>query len=337
MSTSSADHLHVNRWMVAQVAVSLAGLSVVLLLAAILTPPFYSQANLILVLSQIGFIGVTAIGQTLVLLVAGIDLSVGAVMGLTMVTIAVVTGGNGGRLVLAILVAFGFGALVGAANAFLTTIRHVPPFIATFATFILVEGGLLAWTKGAPSGKIPSALDPLGAGTAAGVPIPAIIFGLALTVSALILGRTTYGRRIYATGSNQAASRLAGVPTKLIVASTYVACALFAVLAGLMISGYIGYVDNQLIGTLNLDSIAAAVVGGTSLVGGRGGVLRSTVGVLLIACLDSFMVLVNAGNAGQLIIEGLIILGAVWLQAHPGIARRKTGDQTAEPDSQHVS
>lgn len=318
MTTATAARLPLNRPVVGQVAASLGGLGLVLILAAILTPRFYSGANLTLVLSQVGFIGVTAIGQTFVLLVGGIDLSVGAVIGLTMVTIAVATGGHGARLAPAIVLAFALGLAVGAANAFLTVVRRVPAFIATFASFTLAEGAVLAWTKGAPSGQIPTSLHPLGAGSVGPVPVPALVFVALLAVSAVALARGTYGRRIYSTGHNPVAARMAGVPTKLVVTSTYLVCAACAVLGGLMLSGYTGYVDNQLIGSLNLNSIAAAVVGGTSLVGGRGGVLRSTVGVLLIACLDSFMVLVNAGNAGQLIIEGLVILVAVWLQARPG-------------------
>lgn len=303
------------RGMAAQFAATAGGLVAILIVAAILTPPFYSAANLTLILIQVGFIGVTGIGQTLVLLVGGIDLSVGAVIGLTMVTVAVATGGQGGRLGTAIALAFGLGLLVGVVNALLAAIRRVPAFIATFATFILAEGVLLAWTKGAPSGQIPASLGTIGAGKAAGIPVPALIFAVLLALSAFTLTRTTYGRRIYATGSNQVAARLAGIPTTVIVASAYVASAACAVVAGLLISGYTGYVDNQLIGSLNLDSIAAAVVGGTSLAGGRGGVGRTTVGVILIACLQSFMLLLNAGNAGKLIIEGAVILGAVWLQA----------------------
>lgn len=333
MTSFVLGRLSGRRGMAGQFAAAGGGLAAVLIAAAILTPPFYSIANLALILSQVGFIGVTAIGQTLVLLVGGIDLSVGAVIGLTMVTVAVASGGSGGRLGPAIAIAFGLGLLVGVANALLAAVRRVPAFIATFATFILAEGAVLAWTKGAPSGQIPASLGTIGAGKAAGVPVPALIFAGLLVLSMFVLSRTTYGRRIYATGSNHIAARLAGIPTTLIVASAYLISAACAVLAGLLISGYTGYVDNQLIGSLNLDSIAAAVVGGTSLAGGRGGVGRTTVGVILIACLQSFMVLLNAGNAGKLTIEGAVILGAVWLQTRQrsGSARPESREQTLPP------
>jgi ribose transport system permease protein len=305
---------HVGSARVRQTLASVAGLALVLIIAALFARDFYTSANLVLVAQQIGFIGVAALGQTFTLLLGGIDLSVGAVSGMTMVVIAVVSGGSNGRLAIAILLAFGLGLAVGLANAVLVTWRNAPPFVATFATFTLVEGALIAWTKGAPSGNIPTSLGPFGAGSVAGIPVPLVVFAGFFLVCAFLLTKTTYGRRIYATGSNQAAARLAGVPTRSIVVSAYIVCALCAVVVGLLISGYIGYVDNQLIGSINLNCIAAAVIGGTTFAGGEGGAGRTTLGVILLACLLSLMVFFNTGIGGQLILEGAVILGAVWLQ-----------------------
>jgi ribose/xylose/arabinose/galactoside ABC-type transport system permease subunit len=297
-----------------KLATSVGGIVIVLIAAAILTPSFYSSANLNDLFRQIGLIGVSAIGQTFVLLVAGIDLSVGAMLGLAMVVSAQLTSGHNSSLVVAIPVALALGLLGGGLNAGLVVGRKVPPFVATFVTFTLIEGGLSAWTKGAPSGQIPSGLGWLGSKSLVGIPTPILIFAVLLAVAAFVLGRTTYGRRIYATGANPAASRLSGVPTLAITASAYLICALLALLAGLMTSGYSGYVDNYLSHNLDLDSIAAAVVGGTALTGGKGGVGRTTIGVVLIAVVIDFMGLLGLGNAGQLLIEGAVILGAVWLQ-----------------------
>lgn len=266
----------------ARIAASSGGLALVLIAAAVLTPQFYTGGNLNDLLRQIAFLGVAAIGQTFVLLVAGIDLSVGAVMGLAMVVSAQLTGGGDRLLPVALLVAVALGLGAGLMNAGLVVTRRVPPFVATFATFTLVAGGLSAWTKGAPSGTIPPALAWLGAKSVLGVPTPIVIFLALLAVAAFTLNRTTYGRRIYATGANPSALRLSGVPTRAITASAYVVCALLALLSGLMTSGY---VDNYLSQNLNLDSIAAAVVGGTALTGGKGGVGVTTIGVVLIAVL----------------------------------------------------
>lgn len=313
-AVAAAIGVQAGRVRVRQTLASVAGLALVLVIAALFQPDFYSSANLVLISQQIGFIGVAALGQTFTLLLGGIDLSVGAVSGLTMVVIAVVSGGSNARLGVAILVAFALGLAVGLANALLVTWRKAPPFVATFATFTLVEGAVIAWTKGAPSGNIPTSLVPFGAGNIAGIPVPLVAFVGFFLCCAFVLTKTTYGRRIYATGSNQAAARLGGVPTQAVIISAYVICALFAVVVGLLVSGYIGYVDNQLIGSINLNCIAAAVIGGTTFAGGEGGAVRTTLGVVLLACLLSLMVFFNTGISGQLILEGAVILGAVWLQ-----------------------
>ncbi|MBO0851019.1 MAG: hypothetical protein J2P20_16275, partial [Pseudonocardia sp.] len=131
------------------------GLLLVLLLALVTTPGFYQPEVLALVLFQVGLIGVTALGQTAVLLVGGIDLSVGAVVGLTTVIVASYAEGADARLGTAVGLALAAGVLVGAVNAGLVLLRRVPPFVATFATFVLVQGAITAWTRGAPAGAIP--------------------------------------------------------------------------------------------------------------------------------------------------------------------------------------
>jgi ribose transport system permease protein len=130
-----------------------------------------------------------------------------------------------------------------------------------------------------------------------------------------VLARTTLGRRVYATGSNPRAARLSGVPTGWIVAGAYLASALTAVLAGLVNAGYIGYVDAGLSRSLDLNSIAAAVIGGVALTGGKGRIGQTAVGVVLLAVLLTWLVQLGAGAGAQLIVSGIVILGAVWLQS----------------------
>jgi ribose transport system permease protein len=292
----------------------LAGLGVVLVLAAVTTPGFYSADVLRLVLFQAGLIGVTAVGQTLVLLVAGIDLSIGAVIGLTTVVVASYTIGDGARLGTGILLAVGAGLAVGMVNGLLVVRRHVPAFVATFATFVLVQGVITAWTRGAPSGNIPGALSPLGIGRFLGVPVPAWVFlGVAL-VAGMVLGRTGLGRRIYATGANARATALSGVRTGWVTAGCYLASALLAVLAGLINAGYIGYVDARLSRSLDLNSVAAAVIGGIALTGGRGRIGQTVAGVALLAVLLTWLRQLGAGPGVQLAVSGAVILLAVWLQ-----------------------
>ena len=291
-----------------------AGLAVVLAAAAVSTPSLYSGPNLRLVLFLAGLIGVTAIGQTLVLLTGGIDLSVGAVVGLTTVIIATQTDGRDAALPGAIALALVAAVVVGLMNAGLVLLRDVPPFVATFATFVLVQGAITAWTRGAPSGTIPGALRPLGTGKLLGLPTPVWIFAGLAAVTAVVLARTAAGRRLYATGANPRAARLSGIRTGQIVLAAYLLAALLSALGGLINAGYIGYVDAQLSRSLNLDPIAAAVIGGVALTGGQGTIGQTVVGVALLAVLLVWMLQLGAGAGGQLAVEGAAILLAVWLQ-----------------------
>lgn len=293
----------------------LAGLALVLVLAALTTPGFFRGDVLRLVLFQAGLIGITAVGQTLVLLVAGIDLSIGAVVGLTTVIVAQYTVGNDADLGAAVLLAAAAGLAVGLVNGLLVVRRQVPAFVATFATFVLVQGVITAWTRGAPSGNIPEALSPLGTGRLLGVPMPAWVFLAVALVAGVVLSRTGLGRRIYATGANGRATALSGVRTGWVIVGCYVAAALLAVLAGLINAGYIGYVDARLSRNLDLNSVAAAVIGGIALTGGRGRIGQTVAGVALLAVLLTWLRQLGAGPGAQLVVSGAVILLAVWLQS----------------------
>lgn len=298
----------------------LVGLVFVLVIAAVFAPVFFSSGNLVNIARQAAFLGIVAIGQTIVLLVAGIDLSVGAVMGVSMVVVAEVTGGRDEAIPLAIVMLLLLGIVVGSANAFLVVVRRVPPLVATLAMLILVDGARLAWTQGIPSGSIPLGLRGLGVGRVLGVPAPVITLVIVAVLAWALLGRTSYGRRVYATGANPVAAKLSGVPTGLITASAYVLCSLMAVLAGVGLSGYVGYVDRYLGQGFDLDSIAAAVVGGAALTGGKGSVGGTLVGVAFVSVLLSLLVLFNAGIAAQLVVKGSVIIAAVALQQTVGRA-----------------
>lgn len=308
---------------VASRAAPLAGLALVLVAAAISAPSLYQLDSIRLILFQAGFIGITAIGQTLVLLVGGIDLSIGAVIGATAVIVATQTHGAASALPGAIAIAIGAGVVVGALNAALVLLRGVPPFVATFATFVLVQGTITAATGGAPSGEIPKALHPLGSGRIVGVPVPLWLFVALAIIVGVLLARTTAGRRLYATGLNARAAAMSGIRTRWVITSAYVASALFAVVAGLVDVGYVGYVDAQLSKSLNLESLAASVIGGVALTGGEGTIGQMVAGVALLAVLLVWMVELGAGIGGQLAVEGAVILIAVWLQRR-GVIQSKS-------------
>jgi ribose transport system permease protein len=290
-------------------------LGIALVAAAVLTPEFYSATNLANVLRQAAILGIVAIGQTFVLLTAGIDLSVGGVMGMSMIIAAQVSGGDNSALLPAVALALLVGIVVGAVNAFLVVSRNVPPFVATLATFILLEGARDAWTQGIPSGSLPQALQFFGQRNLAFVPVPALILLVVGGIGIFVLRRTTYGRSLYALGSNPSAAYMSGISVRLLKASAYVVCSVLAIVGGLVLSGYIGYVDRYLGQGFELDSIAASVVGGVSLAGGRGGVGGALAGVLLLAVLTNIVIFLNLGESAQLIVKGAVIIAAVALQA----------------------
>lgn len=292
----------------------LAGIAVILVLAAVTTPTFYSPSVLRLVLFQIGVIGIVALGQTVVLLLGGIDLSLSGVVSLTSVVLATYTAGRNDALAVGVLLCVLAGLAVGMLNAGLVVLRAVPPFVATFATFVLLQGVIIAWTGGAPSGRIPEGLAWLGSGRVLQVPVPAILFAVAALVAGLILGRTTAGRRVYATGLNRDAARMSGIRVGLVTASGYVIASLTGVVAGLVNAGFIGFVDAALVRDLDLNSIAAAVIGGIALSGGKGRIRQTILGVLLLACMLTWLIQLGAGGGAQLVVSGAVILVAVWLQ-----------------------
>ncbi|MBA2272931.1 MAG: ABC transporter permease [Actinobacteria bacterium] len=283
--------------------------------AAMATPEFYSITNLVNVLRQASILGIVAIGQTFVLLAAGIDLSVGGVMGMSMIIAAQVSGGDDSSLVAAVALALLMGVAVGCVNSFLVVKRNVPPFVATLATFILLEGARDAWTRGIPSGAIPGALQFLGQRNIFFVPVPALILLVIGASGIFTLRRTAFGRSLYAVGSNPRAAYMSGIRVGLMKYSAYVACSVLAAMGGLVLSGYIGYVDRYLGQGFELDSIAASVVGGVSLAGGKGGVGGALAGAALLAVVTNIVIFLNLGESAQLFVKGVVIIAAVALQA----------------------
>ncbi|MGB4137108.1 MAG: ABC transporter permease [Microbacterium sp.] len=316
----------------------LIGLILVLALAAVTTPGFYTLDVARLVLFQIGIIGIAALGQTFVLLLGGIDLSISAVGSLTSVILALYTAGASERVGMGVLFAVLAGIAVGLANAALVVLRNVPPFVATFASFVLVQGIIIVWTGGAPSGRIPEALFWLGRGRILGLPVVLVLFAVLAVAALLVLERTTAGRRIYATGLNPRAARMSGIRVGGVLVAGYVLASLSGVLVGLVNAGFIGYVDAALVRNLDLNSIAAAIIGGVALTGGKGRIGQVVVGVALLAVLLTWLIQLGAGGGTQLVVSGIVILLAVWLQSHPMPFRRRasavaTAEETQEKKS----
>ena len=287
-------------------------LAILLLFAAVLTPRIYAVDTIAIVMRQAAQLGIVAIGQTLVLLVAGLDLSVGGIFIMTSVVVAEVGAGRNEMIIPAILVAMALGALVGLGNGLLVTKRRVPPFVATLGMLVLVKGATQAYTRGVPGGFVPEALGIVNQSWFV-LSIPLALWLGLNAVFIFILRGTTFGRRVYAVGSNIEAARLSGIPVDRIRIAVYVLGSLFAVVSGVVLTGYVLYVDRFIGSGLDLDSIAAAIVGGTAFIGGRGGLLGTIAGVLIIQILSTMVLLLGLDVEVQFIIKGLVILGAVTL------------------------
>jgi ribose/xylose/arabinose/galactoside ABC-type transport system permease subunit len=287
---------------------------VLLGLGGLLSPAFVSTGNLSNLLLQFAPLAIVAMGQSLVMIVRGLDLSVASMMA----TAAVIATGFSGsdRDVAVIVAATAVGAFAtGVLNGVLVTKRHVSPFLATLATMILLQGFRFAYTQGAPSGNVPPLLRVLGSGKLGGIPYNALVLlGLA-TMLAIVLHRSAFGRRIFIVGGNPVTGRLFGISSDLVTIACYVISSCLAAIAGLLLSGYVGLVDNWVGQGYELDSIVACVVGGVSLKGGRGSIWGALTGAAVIVVLANEVLLLGVPIQVQMIIKGAVIVVAAALYA----------------------
>ena len=282
-----------------------------LLIAAIWTPTFFSGTTMRNTARQASFIGIVTIGQYLVLMVRGIDLSIPAVIGFTAVLVAERGPGTAWGVAIAIALAFA----VGSVNAFLVVRRKVPAFVATFGMFVALDGLRLVYTKGSASGSVPESLVSVGRGSFLGITYSTWTWIVLLIVVSVFLYRTPYGRRMVMVGANPQMSRLSGIRTGRYIFAAFAASSLLAVVTAVFIAGSSGYVDRFIgIGT-DLDSITAALIGGARFGGGEGSLLGSAVGAVLLASLLTVIVLLGWSPEVQLIAKGVVLIAAIALQS----------------------
>jgi len=284
--------------------------------AALISPVFYRPANVFLVLEQASALGILSIGQTLVILAGGVDFSVGSLMATVNVVAASQMLGRNEMVIPVSLLCLALGGSVGLINATLITKLKIPPFVATLGMMIVIRGARFLYTKGAPYGSIPPLLRFIGTGEIGALPVSVIVFGLFSVVAIFGLRKTALGRKIYSVGGNAVAAYLSGIRVNWVVTITYVTCGLLAAVAGLMLTGYLGFADNWAGKGYELDSIAAVVVGGTALGGGKGGVVGTIAGVLMITILFNLVLILNLPIQSQLVVKGSVIIGAVALYSY---------------------
>jgi ribose transport system permease protein len=296
----------------------LIGFIVLCALLTLVSPVFLTPINLFNVALQASVVAILAFGQTFVILSAGIDLSVGSVLALTGAVMAMQTGQNG--VLVGILVGLLAGAVLGALNGLFVTRARVAPFIATLAMLAIARGLTYIYTQGSPIRVDQPAFNVFGQGTVGAVPVPVVIMLAVFVVCLVVLTQTRFGRYVFAIGSNPEVTRLAGVPIDRYVVAVYAISGLLAALGGLILTGRLAAADPNAATGYELDVIAAVVIGGTSLFGGRGGVFGTLIGALIIAVVGNGMVLLNVNPFWTQAVKGAIILIAVL----PDSLRRKT-------------
>lgn len=278
-----------------------------IVITALISPQFLASRNISNMLLQAAPLGIVVIGQVLVILVRGLDLSVASVMA-TAAVVATSFNGQDSDALAVFAVAIAIGLATGLVNGLLITKRSVSPFLATLATLTLLQGMRFAYTQGAPSGNVPPIYRVLGSQLFYGIPYNMIILAVLTIVFSLLLHKSTFGRRIYITGGNPVTARLVGINADRVTIACYIISGGLAALAGLILSGFVGIVDNWVGRGFELDSIVAAVMGGVALSGGRGSIIGGLLGTAILVVVFNAVLMIGFPVQLQFIIKGLVII-----------------------------
>ncbi|MDY0093121.1 MAG: ABC transporter permease [Candidatus Vecturithrix sp.] len=309
-------------------------LLLLIILSSILSPLFFSYLNITNVLIQSSFTGILAIGMTFVILTAGIDLSVGAIVGFSSILFASLLHGaiftfmpdtifiyeGAPKLTPVFPMPFNFvfvlciGVLIGFLSGLMSYKLGIHSFIITLAVMIFTRGLAISYTHGQPLFGMPEYINFLAYGQFLRIPMPVIVWIIASLFSFLLLKYTRFGRGIYAVGGGEEAARLSGINPGLYRIFPFMASGFFSALVGVMMSGRMACGDPKIAEGWELDAIAAVVIGGTSLFGGRGGIGETVVGVLIMGLIINMMNLLEISAYPQQMVKGVIIILALASQ-----------------------
>ena len=281
--------------------------------ASVLAPEFLTMRNISNLLQQSSLTGIVAIGMTLVILTAGIDLSVGSTAAFAGMLVAILIA-HGVNAVLALVVSLAAGAVAGLVMGGLAAYLTLPSFMTTLAGLTSIRGLTYLLTDGTPAGgNLPHGFRLIGGGFIGYIPIVGVVFIGVTVIAALVLRGTTFGEYVYAVGSNREAARLSGLPVRAVTTAVFAICGLLAALAGVLLTSRLTIGQPTAFNGLELDAIAAVVLGGTNLFGGRGGVFGTFVAVLLLSVLQNLFNLLGLSSFFQMVVTGLILVAALIL------------------------
>lgn len=290
------------------------GLILLIIVVSILNPSFLDLSNLLNLLRQISINGLIAFGMTFIILTGGIDLSVGSILALSSAFIALMIT-SGVDPIIALIIGVLIGFVLGAVNGLLVTKGNMAPFIATLATMTIFRGLTLVITDGNPITNLGDSylFQLFGKGYFIGIPVPAVTMIIVFVILLIILQKTTFGRHTYAIGGNEVAAKISGIKVNKIKILIYGISGLMSALAGGILTSRLNSAQPTAGTSYELDAIAAVVLGGTSLTGGKGRIVGTLIGVLIIGVLNNGLNLLGVSSFYQQVVKGVVILIAVLI------------------------
>ncbi len=286
-------------------------LAIMVILMSILSPTFLTTSNLLNVLRQAAPIFIIGAGQTVIILARGIDLSMDSVASLTGAAVAVLMVDYSMPFYVAMVLSLALGAVLGLINGLIVTKAKLPPFVATFGTWLLYKGLTVLWIDGRVISGLPKAFVFLGSGRLFGIPVIIFFAILVYIIFRILLRNTTWGRKVYAMGANPDASRVSGIKIDRVLLTAFIISALMATFGSQLYVARINSAKSDFGEGFVLDSIAAALIGGTSFDGGVGTIEGTVIGALIIFLLRNAMNLLGVAAYWHGLATGLVIIIAV--------------------------
>ncbi len=285
-----------------------------IIVLSLLSSSFLTVTNMLNILRQVSISGIIAVGMTMVLVTGGIDLSVGSVMALAGVIATTFAHPEPHYpLVFVIILGLVVGGVCGVINGSIVAFTGVNPFIVTMGMMTIARGATLLYTNGRPITDLSESFTFLGRGTVGIVAVPIIIFVVVCIISILVLHKMKVGRHIFAVGGNEQAAKVSGINVVKVKLFVYIYGGVLCGLAGMLLASRTNAAAPNAADGYELDAIAAAVIGGTSTSGGRGGIYGTIVGALIMVVLSNGLDILNVSSYIQQIVKGIIIIGAVCI------------------------
>jgi len=289
------------------------GMIILLLLTSVVAPGFLSPTHLRSTVVLAAFIGIVALGQTFVIIGGGIDLSVPWVLNSAAVLMTLLAASQDAPLIWIVPMLLAAGALVGTINGLGVAIFGVPPIIMTLAVNVILQGGILVYTGGAPTSTAPQAIQFLAVGRIGGFPVVLILWIALAIFGTILLSKTAFGRHLYAVGTSATVAEFSGVPTLRTTVLAYTLSGFTAALAGMLLTGYTAQAYLGMGDPYLFTSIAAVAIGGASILGGTGHYIGTIAGALVLTILTGLLPALNLSSGALLIVYGVVILVTVSL------------------------